>query len=100
MLQRYGDRYLPFSFYQIKFVTAFPRIVAECSVTPDTSAEKRAHLAYSRRALQRFAWFFGLAELKSKENNPYFWGAEIRKSPLLERFVIFTPPADAGETKF
>ena len=99
MLQRFGGKYLPFSFYQKKFITAFPRIVVECSATPYTSAEKRAHFAYSRRALQRFAWFFGLAEVKSKEDNPYFWGAEIRKTPLLERFVIFTPPADAGETK-
>jgi hypothetical protein len=97
MLQRYGGKYLPFSFYQKKFITAFPRMVAECSVTPCTSAEKRAHFAYSRRALQRFVWFFGLAEVKSKEDNPYFWGAEIRKSPLLERFVIFTPPSDVDE---
>jgi hypothetical protein len=36
--------------------------------------------------------------VKSKEDNPYFWGAEIRKSPLLERFVIFTPPEAADET--
>jgi hypothetical protein len=99
MLHRYGGRYLPFSFYQNKFVAAFPRMVVKCSSTPYTSAETKAHSIYSRRALQRFAWFFGLAEVKSKEDNPYFWGAEIRKNPLLERFVIFTPPTEAGETK-
>jgi hypothetical protein len=89
MLNRYGGTYRPFPFYEEKFVAAFPHAVNECPAPPYTTAEKCVRTAFRRRALLRFAWFFGLADVKSEPDAPWMWDGEIRKNPLLDRFVTF-----------
>jgi hypothetical protein len=58
--------------------------------TSYSTAEDSARRCYFLRALDRFAAFFGLAELVSESRELYDYRYSVRKTVLLERFVTFT----------
>ena len=76
-------------FYEDKFLAAFP-MALELFLEPSYgSAEEEARHCYFLRSLDRFANFFGLAELKPESQELFRYSYVIGKSVLLDRFVSF-----------
>jgi hypothetical protein len=90
LLISFGEIQRPQEFYEDKFLKAFPMALEVFPETPYGSAEDQARRCYFLRALDRFAAFFGLAELTSASREAYQYRYVIRRSALLDRFVTFT----------
>jgi hypothetical protein len=89
LLVTYGDVQRPQKFYEDKFLTAFPMALEMFSDSSYWSAEDEARRCYFLRSLDRFAAFFGLAELKPESQELFPNSYVIGKSALLDRFVTF-----------
>jgi hypothetical protein len=89
LLLKYGDVQRSQKFYEDKFLTAFPMALEMFPETSYRSAEEGARHCYFLRSLDRFAHFFGLAELKPKSQELFPRSYVIEKSALLDRFVTF-----------
>lgn len=89
LLLKYGDVQRSQKFYEDKFLTAFPTALEMFPETSYSSAEDQTRHCYFLRSLDRFAAFFGLAELKPKSQELVRYGYLIGKSALLDRFVAF-----------
>ena len=76
-------------FYEDKFLAAFPMALEMFPETTYTTVEDDARHCYFLRALERFAAFFGLAELMLESQELYRYRYLIRKSAQLDRFVTF-----------
>lgn len=92
LLASFGDAPRSRQFYEQKFITAFPMVLEMFPESPYDTLERSASHCYFLRALDRFASFFGLVELKWESKGYYPEDCEVRKSPLLDRFVTFNPP--------
>ncbi|RZW14658.1 MAG: hypothetical protein EX260_10625 [Desulfobulbaceae bacterium] len=89
LLASFGEIKRGQQFYEDKFLTAFPMALEMFQETPYSTAEDEARRCYFLRAMDRFAVFFGLAELASESQGMYPHRYEIRKSALLDRFLTF-----------
>ena len=89
LLVKYGDVQRSQKFYEDKFLTAFPMALEMFPETTYSSAEEGARRCYFLRSLDRFAHFFGLAELKLESQELIRRSYVIGKSALLDRFVAF-----------
>jgi hypothetical protein len=89
LLVKYGDVQRSQKFYEDKFLTAFPMALEMFPEPSYSSAEDQARHCYFLRSLDRFANFFGLAELKPESQELYRRSYVIGKSALLDRFVTF-----------
>ena len=76
-------------FYEDKFLAAFPMALEMFPETTYSTVEDDARRCYFLRALERFAVFFGLAELTLESQELYRYRYLIRKSAQLDRFVTF-----------
>ena len=74
-------------FYEGKFITAFPMALEMFPETSYTSTDEQARYAYFLRALDRFASFFGLAELMPESRELYRSKYIVRNTALLDRFL-------------
>ncbi len=74
-------------FYENKFITAFPMVLKVFPETSYTSTDEKARYVYFLRALDRFASFFGLAELMLESRELYRDKYVVRKSAMLDRFL-------------
>jgi hypothetical protein len=90
LLASFGDSQRPQQFYEDKFLNAFPMAIDMFEETSYSTAEDSARRCYFLRALDRFAAFFGLAELVSESRELYDYRYSVRKTVLLERFVTFS----------
>jgi len=90
LLRAFGERQRPQEFYEDKFLTAFPMTLEVFPETAYSTADDSARRCYFLRALDRFASFFGLAELSLESRELYDRRYAIRKLELLDRFVTFT----------
>ena len=61
LLHRHGDDWKPFSFYEDRFLQAFPMIYNEVEPTAFNTVEEEIRNCYSLRVLERFLHFMGLA---------------------------------------
>jgi hypothetical protein len=89
LLKRMGEEWRPAEEYQEAYVRAFPALLEEIPESPYRSREKTAGRVFFLRSLERFAFFFGLAEqdpLPDPFDNVTY---RIRKTPLLDRLVRF-----------
>ena len=89
LLISFGDKERPQSFYQEKFITAFP-MAFDCF--PDTSysnSEDETRRVYFYRAIESFATFFGLAELTVESKELYKTKYLVSPTALLGRFLSF-----------
>ncbi|MGI9570455.1 MAG: hypothetical protein ACR2PH_12140, partial [Desulfobulbia bacterium] len=90
LLTSFGAKPRPQRFYEDKFLTAFPMALEMFPETGYSTAEESARHCYFSRALDQFAVFFGLAELKV-EVPPELYSRKyaIHKSDLLDQFLAF-----------
>jgi yecA family protein len=89
LLTSFGETEQPPRFYADKFLTAFPMALDMFPETTYSTAENTARHCYFTRALERFAAFFGLAELELKARKMSLEPYLVRKSKLLDCFVVF-----------
>lgn len=89
LLGKYGDELRPQSFYEDIFLAAFPVLLNEIEQVPYQSCEKTLCRAYFYRTLSHFAAFFGLAEVQAISEKDYLTQYELKKTPLLDRFISF-----------
>ena len=89
LLASFGEIQRSQQFYEDKFLTAFPMVLDMFPETVYSTAEDDARRCYFLRAMDRFAAFFGLAELTLESQELYRYRYVIRKSALLDRFVTF-----------
>jgi hypothetical protein len=89
LLISFGETEQPQRFYADKFLTAFPMALDMFPETTYSTAENTARHCYFIRALERFAAFFGLAELELKARKMSLEPYLVRKSKLLDCFVVF-----------
>tara|TARA_R110002110_G_scaffold111137_2_gene276829 strand:+ start:25150 stop:26199 length:1050 start_codon:yes stop_codon:yes gene_type:complete len=89
LLAAFGERQRPQKFYEDKFLLAFPMLVDGFEGAAYTTAADRARHCYVIRALDRFARFFGLAELVWQVQGLHDYRYDVSKTVLLDRFVSF-----------
>jgi hypothetical protein len=89
LLACYGDRWRSSTFYEDKFLNAFPMVINEVEPTEYFSAEEVLRQTYTLRSFVQFGDFMGLVESEDPE---HFWIEEqfaVRKTPLLDAVVRF-----------
>jgi len=89
LLTSFGDTERSQQFYEGKFITAFPMVLEMFPETHYTSTDEQVRYAYFLRALDRFAAFFGLAELIVEDEELYRSKYVVRQTVLLDRFLNF-----------
>ena len=89
LLVSFGNIQQPQQFYEDKFLAAFPMALDMFPGSLYSTAEDEARRCYFLRSIDRFAVFFGLAELGLKSRKLYREKYLVRKSSLLDRFVSF-----------
>jgi hypothetical protein len=89
LLTSFGDTERSQQFYEDKFVTAFPMALDLFPETSYSSTDEQARRVYFLRALDRFASFFGLAELILESEELYRSKYVVRQTALLDRFLNF-----------
>ena len=87
LLTSFGDTERSQQFYEGKFVTAFPMALDLFPETSYSSTDEQARRVYFLRALDRFASFFGLAELILESEELYRSKYVVRQTALLDRFL-------------
>ena len=91
LLERFGDKWRPGSFYENAFLKAFPLAVKEIAKPVFDDPKEEVRKAYSERALELFLPHFGLAELKrNRGKDGEDLSFEIKKTPLLSEVVHFS----------
>ena len=89
LLHEFGDDFRQPSFYEDKFMQAFPTAVREIPYPHYRTREEHIGACYSLRTMERFAHFFGLIEIRNHSDYLFRRDYEIRKRPLLDEFVSF-----------
>ncbi len=92
LLQRYGDEWKPFGFYEDCFIQAFPMLLDEVESSPYCSSDERVRRCYSLRTLENYLQYFGLAEVEKEKmagEKPFSYNRRIRVQPLLDKAVQF-----------
>lgn len=90
LLQRYGAEERPTAFYEDAFLRAFPVLLSEVEQQPRYCAPDRyLKNCYTVRALDRFAHFLGLVELRVISKGPEGRTVGVKKKPLLGEVVRF-----------
>jgi len=89
LLSRFGDEERSNHFYEDAYLRAFPMLVDEVAGDPYFSAEDVVKRAFTTRALERFAWFVGLLDMRPTgsmlEPNEF----RLSKTALLDEAVVF-----------
>ena len=86
LLQKYGDEWRGSDYYAKRYRIAFPTILPDFRKQTHTPPVKAFENAYQTRVVERFLGRFGLAE-KREVGTGYIKDIELRKTPLLDRFV-------------
>jgi len=89
LLASFGDTPHPQQFYEDRFLAAFPMALEMFPERSFSSAEDEARRCYFLRTIDRFAVYFGLAELDVMTRKRYLEKYLVRKSALLDGFVRF-----------
>ena len=87
LLTSFGDTERLQQFYEGKFITAFPMALDVFPETSYSSTDEQVRCVYFLRALDRFASFFGLAELTLESKELYRSKYVVRQTALLDRFL-------------
>lgn len=89
LLQRYGQQWLPHTFYTDKFLQAFPSVLDEIEPSPYEDPEKTLHSCYTLRILENYLKFLGLAELHQTSEGIISRQYNVKKLPLLDAVISF-----------
>ena len=88
-LSVFGNKWWPCSFYADKFLNAFPMALDEFEEGPYTSVKKQFDWCYKVRTLERFAFFWGLIEIREcQTDDPMNFEFEVR-APQLSEWLQF-----------
>ena len=88
-LHRFGDETRSGEFYAELFLRAFPMVLEEPSQNPYRSPEEEAKRCFSLRALERFASFFGFADVRMPGRYQMGLPLEVKKKPFLDSWISF-----------
>ncbi len=90
LLQKFGDENRPLSFYEEKFLNAFPVAVEGVMGHEYWSREDMVGNCFTFRSMDRFAHFFGFMEYVDK-GSKYMFQKErvVRKTPFLDDWISF-----------
>ena len=87
-----GEKPRPNTFYRQAYLKAFPALINEAPGNRYSSPEEIVSHCYSVRTLDRFTTFFGLTERRyEREHAARPFDSIVRKTPLLDAWVRFTP---------
>ena len=90
LLKLFGGKKRSASFYEDKFLRAFPAILSEFQETSYTTPEQSFRRCFTYRTIIHFMQFLGLAELeKIPTDLPYRDEFMLKKLPLLNEIVKF-----------
>jgi hypothetical protein len=89
LLDSFGDTQRPQQFYEDRFLAAFPMAQDMFPEHSYSTAEDTTRWCYFVRSIDRFAVYFGLAELGLKSGKRHRENYLVRKSALLDGFVSF-----------
>ena len=89
LLHKFGDNYRKPSFYEEKFMKAFPLALEEVPQYPYSSQEKDLRRCFSMRVLERFTIFFGLTDFKDSTRHFFRKASELKKTAFLDDFITF-----------
>jgi hypothetical protein len=90
LLNRYGDDWRSADFYENHFLRAFPRLRDEVEPLTVLTSEQLIRSSFTSRTIVNFAGFLGLATVEPEESDlPFVREYRIRKTPLLEKMVLF-----------
>jgi len=91
LFHRFGDEWRPSSFYEDRFVKAFPVVLTEAeSERSYTTPEEAVRACYAWRCLEGFAVFLGLMDIEWKKKDMLDRRFRLRKTSVLDEAVIFT----------
>ena len=89
-LYRLGDEPRSGEFYGDLFLGAFPLVLDEISLShPYWRPEEEAKRCFSLRALERFASFFGFADVRMPARHGRGLPLEVKKKPFLDSWISF-----------
>ena len=89
LLSRYGDSFKHTDVYGDYFIDAFPNLLLEIEESY-SSSEASIKNCYGFWVFERFAQYFGLADIQYTANERgYFSEIKIKATPLLTAFVQF-----------
>jgi hypothetical protein len=91
LLHRFGDQWRATTFYADAFLRAFPQTLHEATPNSYMTTDSIVRENYTLRALEHFAVFLGLAEMRPV-GDPQSRQHEIRRVPLLDMAVPFHLP--------
>ena len=89
LIHRFGDEFRCPTFYEEKFLQAFPTALDAVSDPVYGSKEEQLKRCYSLRTMKRFAHFFGLIELDGDYPRLVSQNYKMKKSPLLDQLLRF-----------
>ena len=89
LLHKYGTTWRPASFYSDIFLNAFPMALGEISPVSYVEPEESLQNCFVVRSLERFADFFGIAELERISSDPFKEKFRIRATALLDEMIHF-----------
>jgi hypothetical protein len=90
LIHKYGEEFRSPTFYEEKFLEAFPAALDEVGGDPIYgSKEEQIGHTYSLRTMKRFAHFFGLIELDRDSYRFIGRNFKMRKTPLLDHVIRF-----------
>jgi len=89
LLHKYGNNWKPATFYSDSYLQAFPMLLEEIEAKPYEPPEDTLRRCYILRTLQRFADFFGLADLEQVTEGPFDREYRVRADSLLKNVVHF-----------
>jgi hypothetical protein len=88
LLQRYGDQTRSSRFYTEAYIQAFPMLLEEVAPSRYASPHQTIGRCYTRRTLERFMVFFGLATIEAEPDEVQSAGTlMLTKTALLSRIV-------------
>ncbi|HIP37914.1 MAG TPA: hypothetical protein EYG88_00695 [Desulfocapsa sulfexigens] len=90
LLHKYGSKWKPATFYSDSYLRAFPMILQEIEPKMYEPPEDTLQHGYILRTLQRFAGFFGLADLEQISEGPINREYKVRATGLVKEIVHFT----------
>lgn len=87
LLHQYGKSWRPATFYSDNFIGAFPMILREIEPKLYEPPEDTLRKVYILRVLQRFAGFFGLADIEQISKDPINREYRVRATDMLNEVV-------------
>ena len=89
LIQHFGEEFRSPTFYEEKFLEAFPAALDDVEYPIYGTKEERFGQAYTLRTMERFARFFGLIELDRDPSRFIGRNFKMRKTPLLDHVIRF-----------